>query len=156
MAIGTWVSDLEGEWTGINRLWLTPNDPARESETNARVGLAAGGAFVAFRYTWADRGEPQDGVFLLRISTEPGDLAMVWIDSWHTGGKFMEFEHEGAREGRLSVRGSYSAPPGPDWGWRIVLCSESQEGLRILMYNIAPDGDEALAVDTRYHRSNAP
>jgi hypothetical protein len=81
---------------------------------------------------------------------------MVWVDSWHTGGKLMEFRREEGREGCLSALGSYPAPPGPDWGWRIVLGPESEEGLQILMYNIAPDGNEALAVDARYTRAQQP
>ena len=142
-----------GDWSGINRLWLSPDDPVRESETTASMALAAGGAFAMISYTWAENGEPQDGVLLVRLAPEPSQLDMVWIDSWHTGGKFMEFRGEEDRDGCMSALGSYPAPPGPDWGWRIVLAADADAGLRIRMYNISPDGEEALAVEADYTRS---
>lgn len=80
---------------------------------------------------------------------------MVWIDSWHTGGQFMTFRGEARPEGSISALGSYSAPPGPDWGWRIVLAGQSDGEIRIRMYNISPEGDEALAVEAEYSRGAA-
>lgn len=152
MSVRARIAELVGEWSGTNRLWLTPADPVRESETTASVALAARGAFATIRYTWADAGEPQDGVLLVRIAPEPSPLDMVWIDSWHTGGKFMEFRSEEDRDGSMSALGSYAAPPGPDWGWRIVVAAEAETGIQITMYNVSPVGNETLAVEAKYIR----
>jgi hypothetical protein len=53
----------------------------------------------------------------------------------------------------LSVRGSYAAPPGPDWGWRIEITPDGRT-LRIVMFNIWPDGSrEDLAAEASYTRA---
>jgi hypothetical protein len=148
--LGTFV----GPWAGTNRLWVSPGEAARESETTASVALVARD-FAAIRYTWADGGRPQDGLLLVRTSSGPGALDMVWMDSWHTGGQFMVFRNEEEDEGRTSAFGTYAAPPGPDWGWRIVVAADADDEIRLLMYNVAPDGDEALAVEARYARARA-
>lgn len=155
MSVRASIAEWVGEWSGTYRLWLTPDDPVRESETTASVALAARGAFASIRYTWADLGEPQDGILLVRIAPEPGSLDMVWIDSWHTGGKFMEFRGEEDRGGSMSAYGSYPAPPDPDWGWRIILAAGAEAGFHMTMYNISPDGNEALAVEAGYKRVTA-
>lgn len=154
MSLRETISQWVGEWSGTNQLWLMPGDPPRESETSASVTLAAGGGFALIRYAWADGGKPHDGVLLVRIAAAPGEASMVWIDSFHTGGNFMEFRGEADRDGRMSAGGSYAAPPGPDWGWRIELAGGDAE-MQILMYNITPDGEEALAVDAKYNRAGA-
>lgn len=146
------LTDLVGEWSGLNRLWVFPGDPVRESNTNASVVLAARGALVSITYNWNYEGKPQEGILLVRTDPDPEDAVVVWFDSWHTGNQFMLFQRGEEQEGLLSVRGSYSAPPGPDWGWRIVLDSGNRDTFHILMYNITPDGEEALAVEARYTR----
>lgn len=49
--------------------------------------------------------------------------------------------------------GTYSATPGPDWGWRIDLIPEADGVLHMVMHNITPDGREVPAVDACYRRS---
>jgi hypothetical protein len=46
----------------------------------------------------------------------------------------------------LSVRGTYAAPPGPDWGWRIEIVPDTH-ALRITHYSIHPDGTEDFAAE---------
>ena len=62
----------------------------------------------------------------------------------------------------LNLLGTYAAPPGPDWGWRIVI-RQSEAGSFILqMFNLAPDnqgrvdGKGDLAVETHFHSADAP
>lgn len=150
MNIQTRVKALVGDWRGISRLWLTPDDPVRECETSATVTLAAGGALLMIAYAWAYQDEPQDGVLLVRLADEPGALDMVWFDSWHTEGNFMTFRGEAYGDGQVSAIGSYSAPEGPDWGWRIVVAANPDGGFALRMYNISPDSGEALAVEANY------
>lgn len=62
---------------------------------------------------------------------------------------------DGTRDdgGVVSLRGSYPAPPGPDWGWRIELENHERASLVMRMINISPEGQEALAVLAQYERS---
>jgi hypothetical protein len=62
----------------------------------------------------------------------------------------MTFRGEAYGDGQLSAVGSYSAPEGPDWGWRIVVAAGQEGGFELRMYNIPPDGGEALAVEAKY------
>ncbi len=152
MNVRTQLSSLVGEWTGTNRVWLMPGEPVRESATAMSIALVARDGFVTFKYTWADDGQPQDGLLIVRNATEPGDKDMVWLDSWHTGGQFMVFRGEVDGDGRVSALTSYPAPPGPDWGWRIELAAKTADEFTIRMYNIQPGEDEQLAVEAQYTR----
>ncbi|MGD8276504.1 MAG: DUF1579 family protein [Gemmatimonadota bacterium] len=148
-AIG--LADLTGEWTGTNKLWLRPGDPVRESTTTASLSLVGQGQFAMLRYTWADEGKPQDGTLL--IGTAAGSAEdIVWLDSWHLRDMIMRLQRQPPGDALLDALGSYAAPPGPDWGWRIVLRPESRDAFRMLMYNITPDGEEMLAVEAAYTR----
>ncbi len=147
------LTDLEGQWFGNNSLWVMPEDPVRESDSEASVTIAVHGTVALITYTWAYEGTPQEGTLLVR--TGPEDVETVLVDPWHTGGKFMTFSSEGATEDLVDVRGSYAAPPGPDWGWRIILRADSADEFLMLMYNITPDGEEAPAVEARYTRVGA-
>jgi hypothetical protein len=69
------------------------------------------------------------------------------------GEKVMNCQGVIPESGGVNVRSQYQAPNGPDWGWRIVIRPESEEALILLMYNIMPDGKEALAVEARYTRN---
>jgi hypothetical protein len=55
-------------------------------------------------------------------------------------------------QGIIDLRGSYEAPPGPDWGWRIIITAPSDNQLQIVMYNCSPEGVEELAVQADYKR----
>jgi hypothetical protein len=141
---------LAGDWTGTNSLWLTPGEPARVCETTASISLAAQGKFFIMHYTWSVEGEPADGCLLLG-QEEPGEaVTAVWIDSWHNGDKLMLCRGSASPDGSISVKGTYSAPPAPDWGWRIVLQPGAGDSFEMLMYNITPEGQEQLAVRAAY------
>jgi hypothetical protein len=146
---------LAGEWQGTNRLWLSPDEPVRESPTTASIVPVAGERFATIRYTWADEGKPQDGLIVVRLVEGPEDVQMVWVDSWHMSRQFMLCRGATTRSGGvISATGSYAAPPGPDWGWRIEIHRAAPDVLRIMMYNILPDGQEVVAVEAEYGRSS--
>lgn len=143
---------LIGDWSGTNRLWLDPEKSARESETTASVTPAAQGRFLVFRYTWADEGKPQDGELLVSLDVKREALTAAWIDSWHMGDRFMAMTGEASENGGIVVQGSYEAPPGPDWGWRIEIHPQGDDGFELLMVNIWPEGREDRAVQAVYTR----
>ena len=78
-------------------------------------------------------------------------IAAIWIDSWHMNDKLMVCRGVVDSSGRLSVRGPYEAPPGPDWGWRIEV-TPGDTGLTIAMWNVTPEGEESRAVEATYAR----
>lgn len=147
------LRDVVGQWQGVSRLWVSPDEPVRESDATASIAPAAHDRFVIITYTWADGGQTQDGLLIVRKASGPSPEDMIWIDSWHTGGTFMLFRGQDGEGERVSALSSYPAPPGPDWGWRIVLEAETSDRLRMVMFNISPDGDEALAAEMQWSRT---
>jgi hypothetical protein len=107
---------------------------------------------MTIRYTWADQGEPQDGMLVLGDDTQNNILKAVWIDSWHMRDSFMVCEGATRAEGAAWVVGSYAVPPGPDWGWRIAIETKAVGVFRLVMHNISPEGVEELAVEATYMR----
>ena len=151
MSIPTNMSSLLGNWAGLNHLWLTPAESARLSDTTATITFTAQGKFLSIRYTWAYEGQPQDGLLLVGREAQQNLFKSVWIDSWHTQDSFMLCQGSLDSQGSLSLLGSYPAPPGPDWGWRIVIGPGDSNSLLITMLNISPDGMEHRAVEALYH-----
>lgn len=147
MSVPDGLKQIVGAWKGTNRLWLSPTDPVRVSETSAVVSLAGRGRFLSIAYTWFED-EPQEGLLVLG---QQGDVVHAfWIDSWHNGNRIMPCEGTVSADDQVSLRGSYPAPPGPDWGWRLVI--EPGAPFKLMMFNITPDGVEMLAVEAVYTR----
>jgi GrpB-like predicted nucleotidyltransferase (UPF0157 family) len=151
MTVPASLLPLVGNWVGQNRLWLSPDEPARESETSASVALAAQGKFLTFRYTWSFDGQPQEGLLVLGQNGPEKPIQAQWIDSWHMDNSFMACQGNLDGSGSLSVKGSYAAPTGPDWGWRITIGPGDQNRMVLRMFNILPNGIEVLAVEAVYH-----
>jgi hypothetical protein len=142
---------LVGDWTGSNLLrlsWLTPSD--YHSPSHLFVKPVARGKFLSFTYTWSHEDVSQEGVILLGYDATQEMATAAWVDSWHMSSKTMACEGSIEAQGAINVRGSYEAPPGPDWGWRIVITPKSGKKLQIVMDNISPEGAEELAVRADY------
>jgi hypothetical protein len=123
-----------------------------DSASSASITPAAGGKVLSIAYTWSVDGEPQEGVMLLARKEDGGAVKAVWTDSWHMSHDFMACEGTIDGGGKLSVLGSYAAPPGPDWRWRTEIDAKDSENVQILMFNISPDGEEMLAFRNVYER----
>lgn len=145
MSLPEALSRLRGRWTGMNKLWLTPDDPVLVSDAAAEVGTAVGGRFLTIAYTWAEEG-PQDGLIILGREEDGGTFQAIWVDSWHQG-KFMLCQGRPDAAGRVAVQGKYPAPSGPDWGWEIAIEPDGRDSFRIVMDNITPGGERARAVE---------
>jgi hypothetical protein len=144
---------LIGAWTGNNQLrlsWLTPQDYS--SASDLLVGQAAKGNFLTFTYTWNHENVSHEGLLVLGHDQNQGIATAAWVDSWHMSSKIMSCQGTLAQQGTIDLRGSYEAPPGPDWGWRIVITSPSDNDLQIIMYNCTPEGLEELVVQADYKR----
>jgi hypothetical protein len=150
MSIPAGLKRLQGRWKGSNKVWLMPGTPVRESDTIAEVGETAMGKFLTVHYHWADEGKPQEGFMMLSVFGDD-EAEAAWTDSWHMSDRVM-FCRGGVEGAGVSVRGSWAAPDGTEWGWRIVVAPAENHGFEVTMYNITPDGEEALAVRGSYRR----
>lgn len=146
------LGEFAGNWTGRNWLWMEPGTPAHECATTATAARVARGVCASIRYDWEFEGQLQEGLLLVLEAPEPGPDDVVWVDSFHTAGRFMRLHGETDERGRIVALGSYAAPSGPAWGWRIVIGSDGPGELHVLMYNVAPDGTAYPAVESRYRR----
>ena len=149
MSVPASLSNLEGEWAGDGTLfvpWLSP--PEAHYGSTASIRTIAGG-FLQVVYTWSHEGTPHEGLVLLTDEKQDGAVTAVWIDSWHQSQSFLVSRGTVDSAGAVSVLGSYPAPTGPDWGWRTVV-APTAGGFELVMFNISPEGEEALAVRNRY------
>jgi hypothetical protein len=124
---------LQGSWTGKNLLWDRPGQPPRESEGAMTV------TEDEVRYTWSFEGKAHEGV----VSVGPDGA--VWSDSWHQAKKTALRSIEG-HPAPVALTYGYSAPPGPDWHWRILLAQRPDGSVVLQMVNITCWGEEAEAV----------
>jgi hypothetical protein len=141
-----------GSWRGTSTLQDPHAGIADESASTATVTPVLGGRFVRVDYTWSYQGQPQEGSLLIGFQRKAGMATGHWIDSFHNGDKVMACMGPAADDGTVSVRGSYAAPPEPDWGWRIDV-TPGGDTLRIIHHNVWPEGKEELAVDSSYTRA---
>ena len=138
-----------GRWAGTSTLQDPKTGAPLASPSTLTVTPVLGGRFVRVDSTWDYLGDPQDGSLLVGFDPADGRATAHWVDTWHTGRTPIAFVG-GADGGAISVLGTYAAPPGPDWGWRIAIVPG--ERLRITHTNIDPDGRESPAVDAVYSR----
>ncbi len=90
---------------------------------------------------------------LLGRESKQNVVNAVWVDSWHMSDKPMICAGTvDADTGTITVLGSYAAPPGPDWSWRTVIAPRGDDAFEVVMYNIAPGGEEAMAFRNVYER----
>lgn len=98
---------------------------------------------------WAHDGAAKEGEIVLT-----GPLASCrasFKDTFHAPDGMV---FHGAVSGcELRLYGTFPIGDGsPDWGWRITLDWADPEHVTLRMFNVKPDGREALAVDLRGSR----
>ncbi|MDB4879789.1 MAG: hypothetical protein JWL60_1235 [Gemmatimonadetes bacterium] len=151
MRVPASMEHLVGEWTGTKRLWLAAGLPSLDSAGTARVSRVGGGHFLSVSYEWVHEGTGQEGLLLLQCNEGKHAGEASWVDSFHMSGSIMMLRGQYAG-GILNVLGSYPAPPGPDWGWRIIVDASDPARLRILMDNVSPAGQSDRAVEAEFTR----
>jgi hypothetical protein len=153
MSIDQKLTGMVGSWKGTNRLhvpWM--EEKLKESDSSATVRSKMNGQFLSIEYTWAYDGEPQEGLLIIGCDRKSDAVQAVWTDSWHSKDVLMLCNGTRKTDGTISVTGSYAVPDHPDWGWRTEIIP-GDEKFRYAMYNISPEGDEEIAVETDFTRS---
>jgi hypothetical protein len=127
-----------GRFAGSNRLWLMPGTPTHVSDGTLDVTADR----VSIR--WAYEGAPKEGQIVLR---GPGPSCRGdFTDTFHATSALVLHGH--VQGGAVFLYGTYPAGDGsPDWGWRIVLDWNDPDHFSFRMFNVLPDGKEAIAVD---------
>lgn len=138
-----------GNWIGTNTLHDPNTGKPEESPSTLAITPLLGGRFARADYTWSYQDKPQEGSLLIGFEPKSGEVTGHWIDTWHMGHAVLACTGS-ARDAVIAIRGSYAAPPGPDWGWRIEI--RPGDTLRITHTNIFPDGKEEPAVEAGYTR----
>ncbi len=152
MGVTTQMAECVGKWKGTKRLYLSwETDPIRQSESELTVSLKGRGQFVSFEYTWSYEGEPQEGMILFGSDPKSTAAQSVWTDSWHSRDTLMVSNGNMNDDGSAEVKGYYKVEGYPEWGWRTLIVPEN-ETLKVIMYNVSPEGDEELAVEAEYQR----
>ena len=152
MSLDRKLSGLVGAWKGTNRLH-TPWMPVklRESDSSAVVRSKMNGQFLTIDYTWAFEDEPQEGMLIVGCDPHSDAVQAVWTDSWHSKDILMLCNGNISGDGRISVFGTYAVPEHPDWGWRTEVIP-GEGSFRYAMYNVTPEGEEEIAVETDFTR----
>lgn len=127
------------------RSWVSPEPTASKSTLD--VHLDPEGRLTALEYTWEVDGAEQRGQLSVQRGEGP-EVGVEWKDTWHAGDG-MTFK--GTQGEVLDVLGSYPAPPGPDWGWRIVI--RRTPHWEVVMDNITPEGHADRAFQLSYPAS---
>lgn len=145
--------ECDGEWHGINRLYVDPKGRPDESDSRLCITPLLGKSFLRIDQTWSYQGKPQEGSMLVGFDIDAQKVSLHWIDTFHMGRKVMTCSGAAGQDQSIDVLGSYAAPPGPDWGWRITITASGKHKLEIRMFNIEPDRSEMLAVEASYTRA---
>ncbi|MSP93275.1 MAG: hypothetical protein EXR79_16025 [Myxococcales bacterium] len=115
-----------------------PGTPAHVSDATLVV------AADRVSLSWAHEGAPQEGELVL---SGPGPACRGdFTDTFHAASGLVLHGH--MQGSAVFLYGTYSAGDGsPAWGWRIALDWYDPDHLSFRMFNVLPDGVEALAVD---------
>lgn len=144
-----------GTWRGSSTLQDPTTGKPERSESGAALTTVAGSRFVRIDYTWSYQGTPQDGELLVGYRAKTGEMIAYLVDSWHMAYPAMVLDGQFGGGTTITLRGSYAAPPGPDWGWKIVVDVAATDRLRLEMFNVSPEGEELPAVESEYARMAA-
>ena len=154
MAVPEKLAASAGSWSGTNRLHDPHSGAPEDSPSTMVLTPILKNKFLRLDYTWAYQGDPQEGSLWVGGDPKTGEVIAHWIDTWHMSDGVLVCRGGPAHEdGSISVRGSYAAPPGPDWGWRIDIQPGDGRTLRVVMFNITPEGQEDMAVEASYTRA---
>lgn len=146
------LMNLVGSWDGMTRTWFEKDVLADESPMRGRISVVFDNRFLNYEYEGSLNGKPFEGKMLWGFNLGMKQCEMSWIDTFHMGTGIMHSVGPETGNG-FSVLGNYGGEGIPEpWGWRTELEIINSDQFLIRAFNISPEGDEAKATETIYHR----
>lgn len=146
------LQPVQGTWAGRYTLnWMDPAKSAFSEEASEGTATVVGDRI---EYTWEFRGDPHRGTIELGQVGDDG-VEMRFTDSWHTPDGNALVSRGSVGDGMITALGHYGGGEGPQWGWRTEVDVADPETFVFRMYNITPDGQEAIAAHFEGKRADS-
>ena len=146
------LASLVGNWSGNTLTWFEKDVLADDSPMEAKITLIMDGRFLNYEYSGVLNEKPYEGKMLWSYDLGNAKCQCSWVDTFHMGTAIMHSEGTENKNGFI-VAGQYGwIGIGEPWGWRTELEIINPNQFILRAFNISPEGEEAKATETIYHR----